>query len=356
MVAASVVFVAVVAGRGGRPGRQAPARRGTRSPARPRGRAPCFDLRASQQPLQASTAAAPANQHRPAPRVRRRWRLWLVSGWGLMAVSLCPRPRAMLARRSPELAAHCRATLGAPQIAHPAAQGTAAQALAPARTGECQNCRPAARHPARSTAPQHAPRAQTNDWRSGGAATDTRACRRRGRLVSCRHVLRHGRDLGPALAVLANMSSRSSSLSSAVAGRGAWVSAFPHMHAMAHGGAGSCALHRGVGGAPAHRVAGRGSRVAAGRGKEQPSESRPSWPQQSAQGVAATGSLRGGDKHRSRSLARVPPTHAVPRTQHAHAHAQRRRWLALARGGVTPSGGGAVVDADGWAVRPRAAA
>ena len=52
-------------------------------------------------------------------------------------------------------------------------------------------------------------------------------------------ILRHGRDVGPVLAVLANVSSSLSSLSSAVAGRGAWVLAFSYMHAMAHGGAGS---------------------------------------------------------------------------------------------------------------------
>ena len=62
---------------------------------------------------------------------------WWVSGWGFDAgESLSTRTRGLLARRSPELAAHCRATPDAPQTAHPAARGTAAHALAAARTGQ----------------------------------------------------------------------------------------------------------------------------------------------------------------------------------------------------------------------------
>ena len=49
--------------------------------------------------------------------------------------SLSTRTRGPLARRSSELAEHCCATPDAPQIAHPAARGTAAHALADARTG-----------------------------------------------------------------------------------------------------------------------------------------------------------------------------------------------------------------------------
>ena len=77
-------------------------------------------------------------------------------------------------------------------------------------------------------------------------------------------VLRHGRDIGPVLAVLVNVSS------SAVAGRGAWVLAFSYMHAMAHWGAGMlCAAPWGV--ARWHT-----ERRVAYLGKEQSSESRPS--------------------------------------------------------------------------------
>jgi len=125
------------------------------------------------------TAAAPANQHKPAQRVDRRRRLWLVSGWGLMAVSLCSRPRAMLARRSAELAAHCRATVGAPQKRTPRGPGHCGT-----RTCACTHRpidrKPAARHPARSTR-----RVRKRHWRSGGAATGTRACRRQGRPGLC---------------------------------------------------------------------------------------------------------------------------------------------------------------------------
>jgi hypothetical protein len=116
-----------------------------------------------------------------------------------------------------------------------------------------QDSGPQARRP--PLGPQHAPHAQTS-LAIRRRATDTRACvgDRAGRIRTV--VLRHGRDIGPVLAVLVNVSS------SAVAGRGAWVLAFPYMHAMAHGGAGSCALHRGEWRAGTQgdglRVAGRG--------------------------------------------------------------------------------------------------
>ena len=108
-----------------------------------------------------------------------------------------------------------------------------------------------------------------HDWRSGGTQlTLARVGDRAGRVRTV--ALRHGRDIGSVLAVLVNMSSSSSSLSSAVAGRGAWVLAFSYMHAMAHRGAGMlCAAPWGV--ARWHT-----ERRVAYLGKEQSSEPRPS--------------------------------------------------------------------------------
>ena len=164
-------------------------------------------------------------------------------------------------------AGHVGETVGRAGSALPRDGGCAPKAHAP-RPGalrhthlrlHAQANRPQARRP--PPGPQHAPRAQTSlavrrrrNWHSGVQAT--------GQAGVVPVILRHGRDVGPVLAVLANVSSSLSSLSSAVAGRGAWASAFPYVHAMAHGGAASCALHRG-GGALAHgatgcRVAGRG--------------------------------------------------------------------------------------------------
>jgi hypothetical protein len=163
-----------------------------------------------------------------------------VSGWGLTAASLC--------RHAP--AGHWRdgrqswRSTAARRRMRPKSHTPQPGALRHTHLRmHAQASRPQARRP--PPGPQHAPHAQTS-LAVRRRATDTRACvgDRAGRVRAV--VLRHGRDIGPVLAVLANMSSSSSSLSSAVAGRGAWVLAFPYMRAMAHGGAGSCALHRGV--------------------------------------------------------------------------------------------------------------
>jgi len=207
--------------------------------------------------------------------------------------------------------------------------------------------KPAARHPARSTHRVH-----KHHWRSGGAQLPLgRAGDGAGRVRAV--VLRHGRDVGPVLAVLVNVSSSLSSLSSTVTGRGAWVPAFSYTHATAHGGAGISAPQWGVARwLIVQQVVGRG------RGGAEARSSQASHAPASRSRVRSVLQQQGlfvVVTHTGAFLSSACHQHTpCPHTACAsHAHAQRWRWLALAR--ATPRGGGAVVGTGGCVVRPHAA-
>jgi hypothetical protein len=79
------------------------------------------------------------------------------------------------------------------------------------------------------------------------------------------------------------------------------------------------------------RIAGRGSRRAWARSSQ--ASHAPASCSRVRRVLQQRGLFRGGDKHRSLCLVRVPPTHAVPRTPHTHtarAHARRGAAPAVA--------------------------